>query len=739
MSSLKTVLTCCLVLTLVSLGRAADVPALWLPSIFADKMVLQQGKPVPVWGKAAPGAKVAVQFAGQTVNSVADADGRWKAILAPLKINKTEADLIVADGTTTRTIHGVVVGEVWMFSGQSNMAFLMGNILRTPEIMGSESRTEAGTHGKGPSQIKAEQDMANANDPLLRTYRVDNISAERPREDAVTRSGWMEWNKETAPDFAATSYYFAEKLRKELDEPIGMLQCSWGGSSISSWISPAMLRSPALNTFWPEDVPDWSSNLEHGRIYNGMVKPLAPYAIAGFGWYQGETEATDHMNAYIYRYLLPAMIQDWRHLWHDNDLPFFIVQLPPLLKGERWEIVREAQSLALAQPHTAMVPTLDLVPPGDLHPKVKYKVAQRLADLVLGVYYGKNTWPGYPSLDKIEQVGAGTVRVHLKNAGAGLKTIDGKPPTEFQVAGDDHVFKPAAATIDGTSIILKTPDVPKAAAVRYAFVQSPAVNLVSQAGLPLVPFRTDDWPVAGQEMMPQPLTEKADLPVTFDGAALGENKAAPWQPSPIMLEADNTGYYVRAAGNRVRVQMKGFPPRKNLPPSPPVFWTAEPAELDASKGVTFQVTAQVNEIGNPVRGLDLEVGLTQKDGSFRRYLVTELLTRIYTFQNFLGGRVSEGLETHLLRSDLDAQSRVMRIAIRPDGIAQIYDSGRLIGTTSGEIIPKSDLKSYLKFGKTVDYGGWSATIYSAAFDPTGAFAPPPNQTAPSEAGEEPEN
>ena len=156
------------------------------------------------------------------------------------------------------------------------------------------------------------------------------------------------------------------------------------------------------------------------------------------------------------------------------------------------------------------------------------------------------------------------------------------------------------------------------------------------------------------------------------------------------------------------------------------------AKSGMAKGITFQVTAQVNEVGNPTHGLDIEVGIKHADGSMRRYLLAALLTRIYTYQNFLGGRVSESVETHLLRSDLDAKSRVYRIAIRPDGVAQLYDSGKLLGTTSGEIIPKAASASYLKFGKTVDYGAWSAAIYSAGFDTTGAFAPPENQSTPSE-------
>ena len=722
-------IVCCLLIALATAAQATD--SLWLPGFFSDRMVLQQGKPVPIWGRANPGEKVSVQFAGQNVSATADADGRWKAVLEPLKMNKTEQDLVITAGSASKTIKQVLVGEVWMLSGQSNMAFLMSSILRTPEITGSESRKEAATKGKGPSQIKAEADMAKANDPLLRAYRVENISAERPREDAGSRNGWMVWNKENAPEFAATGYYFAERLRAVLDVPVGILQCSWGGSGASGWISPATLRSPALNTIWPEDVPDWPSNIAPGRIFNGMVKPLAPYAISGFCWYQGETEATDRMNAYIYRYVLQALAQDWRKLWRDEALPFYIVQLPPLTIGARWEIVRESQSAAAAAlQHAAFTPTLDIVPPGDLHPKVKWKVAERLANLVLGTSYGKDTWPGVPMLDKAEPPANGAIRVTLKNA-TGLKTLDGKAPAEFQVAGEDKVFKPATATIEGTSVIVKSAEVPQPVAVRYAFAPAPVVNLVNGGGIPLAPFRTDDWPVAGQEMVAQKLPVKDALATTFDGAALADNKAAPWKPSPAFEDKAIKDFYVSSRGTRANIGVKGFPARRNLSPSPAFYWTAEP-EIDPARGITFQVTAQVNEVGNPTHGLDIEVGIKHADGSMRRYLLAALLTRIYTYQNFLGGRVSESVETHLLRSDLDAKSRVYRIAIRPDGVAQLYDSGKLLGTTSGEIIPKAASASYLKFGKTVDYGAWSAAIYSAGFDTTGAFAPPENQSAPSE-------
>lgn len=701
--------------------------ALWLPSLFSDRMVLQQGKPVPLWGKARPLAEVTVEFQGQKVSGKADEDGRWKVLLAPLRANKTEADLTVTAGTEKKSIHRVVVGEVWLLSGQSNMAFLMTSILRTPEITGSERRSEAETRGKGPSQIRAEKDLQEANDPLLRSYRIDCISADRPREEVATKAGWMEWTKDNAGDFSAMAYYFADKLRKTLDVPVGIIQCSWGGSGASSWISAEALRGPDLNTVWPEDVPEWITNIRQSRLYNGMVKPAAPYAITGFAWYQGETESIESQNAYVYRYVLQALIKDWRRTWKDNELPFYVIQLPPLDNGDRWAVVRESQSLASQLPQTWMVPTLDIVPPGDLHPKNKYMVAGRLGDMVLSNQYQKGGDMRYPRFERFEPAGNGSLRVKFKEGGGNLKTSDGKPPREFQLAGVDQVFKPAEATIEGAEVIVKSPEVPKPVAVRYAFAQSPRVNLQNENGLPVAPFRSDDWMVPGQEAVAQKLAEKAALADKIDPSSLLKSKDGLWKLSDVVSKGKKGTLSVR--GTKLGIATKGWAREAGLPPSPEVLATAEPP-IDPAKGVTFEVGMQVNEIGSSQRGFDMDVGVRQADGSLRRYLVTIFPSRIETFQNFVGGRVSEGMETRVLRSDLDVEARVMRMAIRPDGVAQIYDTGTLIGTTLGVTEPKTERNSYLRFGKSLTSGGFSASVTSVGYDLGGAFAPVATQARP---------
>lgn len=722
-------------ITAVHQGWSAETPdssaKLWMPSFFSERMVLQRGKPVPVWGKAAPGEKVSVRFNNQTVSAVTAPDGRWQVSLAPLQADKSGKDLVItAESGASRTIHNVVVGEVWLMSGQSNMAYLMANMSRTPEILGSEKRAEAAKAPKGPSVVKAEADMAAANDPLLRTYRVDTISAERPREDAVSKQGWMEWNRGNAAQFAAMAVYFGGKLRTALDVPVGIIMCAWGGSSACSWISAETLRSSGLNELWPEDVPEWSANLAPSRLYNGMLKPVAPYAVSGFCWYQGETEATELQNAFIYRYLLTGLIRDWRRTWHENSLPFYIVQLPALNNSERWEVVRESQEFALSLPKTALMPTLDIVPPGDLHSKNKYVVAGRLADLVLSDSYGRKTWPGLTRFDRTE-AGQGTLRIHFKGAGKGLKTSDGAAPREFQVAGQDRVFKPAEAVIDGQSVVVRSAEVPDPVAVRYAWAAAPKVNLFNDGGLPVLPFRSDDWPVAGQEMMPQNLPEKENLAVTVKGKNLAGENSAPWCASAQVNDPKSGRMYLSASRDQLKIQVKGFPPRAGFPASPELFWTAEP-EIDPGKGLTFEAAVYVYDAGAALHGFDLEACVKRADGTFRRYLLTAFPSRIYTFQNFVGGRVPENTQTRLLRSDMDDTAHVFRMAIRPDGVAQLYDNGILIGTTAGETVKDSGGKPYLRIGKTVQGGRWSASIYQAGFDTGGAFAPGANTAAPAE-------
>ena len=681
-----------------------------LNGLFSRGVVLQRNQPAPVWGTANPGEQIRVEFGDQKLETVADSGGRWQVRLGPLDATAQPRPLVVR-AENTLAIEDVVVGEVWLLSGQSNMAFLMQSVARPGE------RDEE-------SPARARRNMAAANDPLLREFRVDNRPAERPRDDVPTRTGWMTWNPHAAPGWAAMAFHLGRRLREQLGVPVGIIMCAWGGSGSSAWISAETLRSPALNTLWPEEVSGWRPNIAPARLYNGMLRPLAPFAIAGAGWYHGETEATPYHNPYLYRFLLPAMITDWRRLWERPGLPFYVVQLPNRDNEPRWAVVRESQTAAQHLPHTTILTTIDIGQPWDLHPRNKHEVADRLANLILSREYGRATWPGEAVFSGAERIGA-SLHVHFKGAEDGLRTRDGKPPSALMIAGADRVFRPANARLNGSTLIADSPLVPEPVAIRHAWDPSAVVNLTHVGGMPIAPFRSDTWPVDGEERMPRALDIRSALPVRFTGREIAGD-ASIWRPGgDIPGLGDSAPLILRGGGQSLPILVRGFPVRPGAQASPAVFWTAEP-ELDARSGVTFEVKAYVTNAGNPDRGLDIEVGLRRKDGSFRRYLISAFPMRLVAFENNPAPRNSHATHSVLLRSALDYGTAIYRVSVRPDGIAQIYLNGSLIGTNSGETLSGSIReRSYLRVGKTVATGEWSATIHQVAFDPTGAYAPAP--------------
>lgn len=692
---------------------AGSTPAaVRLAEIFADHAVLQRGQPVPVWGWAEVGEQVTVEFSGQTRTVMAGADGRWAVALAPLTASATPRALVARGQGAPVEINDVLVGEVWLFSGQSNMAYLLSNA--------------AAPSDRDPvSPALAQREIAEANDPLLREFRVDNRPATRPRSDVPTQTGWMTWSKPDAPKWAAMARYFGKKLRAELDVPVGIVMCSWGGSSCSAWISAEALRGPALRAIWPEQVPEWRPNLAQSHLFNGMLYPLAPFAIAGFGWYQGETEATPYHNPYLHRYLLAEMIRDWRRLWGRTDLPFYFMQLPNRDNEPRWVVVRESQAAAVRVSDTVMIPTIDLGQAWDLHPKNKQDVAARFAAFALAREYGKGEWPGCPLFERAEPMGA-ALRLVFRDADKGFKTTDGQAPAEFQIAGEGGEFYAAEARIEGKTIVVSATAVPKPTAVRYAWAASPKVNLVNAAGIAVPPFRSDDRLVDGQERLAINLPVAGKLAHVFTGGNIAAGKATGWQAcADLGRLGKDAASVVSASGATASILVRGFATRAGQDSSPLVYWTAEP-EVEASRGMTLEAKIYVTRVGNDTRGFDLEAGIRRSDGTFRRYLVTVFPLRVHTFQNNPAPRNTPALETHVLRSDLDSEPAIYRLAVRADGIAQIYRDQELLGTTAGEIVQgEAPARSYLRMGKTVGGGEWATNLSHVAYDTTGAFAPAP--------------
>jgi hypothetical protein len=325
------------------------------------------------------------------------------------------------------------------------------------------------------------------------------------------------------------------------------------------------------------------------------------------------------------------------------------------------------------------------------------------------------------------------VRNHLRDAYKGLRTNDRKHTTVLLLSCEDRLLNPADARIDGASVVISSDEVSNPVAVRYAWEPAPAINLTGAGGLPVVPFRTDDWPVDGEEMVGRELPVKETLANVVRGGQLMSGKAGPWQPSPdaAVLSGEQGRLFSKPGGGDVGViTVRGRVLRAGLPASPKLLWTAEP-DVDPAKGLTVEVKALVNRVGNAERGLDIEIGIIQPDRSLRRYLLTIFPVRVHAFQ---------ADELRVLRSDLESETAVYRVALRPDGIAQIYRDAELLGTTSGETVEAGGdgatvTKSYVRIGKSVSTGEWMANIHHAALDIGGAFMPPASvKGAPDRAG-----
>ena len=463
-----------------------------LPRIFGDGMVLQQQAPVPVWGWAKEGERVTVSFAGQKKEAVAGADGKWTLRLDAMSASKESREMIVAGGNTI-TFKDVVVGEVWLCSGQSNMDRQVAYCLNY------------------------ETEKAFAKTPHIRECRIMPAHSERPLDDVTAR--WVVCSPETFGGYYATSYYFAREVAAGLDVPVGVLADAWGASYIEPWTSPEGFRmvpelkelSQAVDAGGPfKVVPRGKAPTRPVCIFNGMIAPIIPFGIRGAIWYQGEANAQDGID---YLYKMQALIGGWRLLWKQGDFPFYYVQLASFqlsnpnapAGGDGWARIREVQAMALRIPNTGMACAIDLGEAADIHPKNKQDVGKRLALWALAKTYGKQALVFSGPMYKSHAVEGASVRISFDHAGGGLmlgrkKGLD--PVTALAdarlqwiaVAGEDKVWHWADAAIDGVTLLVSSPRVPKPVAVRYAYTANPeGVLLYNKEGLPALPFRTDSW------------------------------------------------------------------------------------------------------------------------------------------------------------------------------------------------------------------------------------------------------
>ena len=473
-----------------------------LHHLFSDGAVLQQGATVPVWGTANDGERITVQFQGQTVRTTAS-KGRWLVRLKPLKVGGPYTLRVTGpDNTLVRT--NVLVGEVWVCSGQSNMAFLLSRA------------------------ANAEEAIAAAHDPQLRLFTVARDAADAPVADVS--GAWVESSPETAARFSAVAWFFGRDLRRALKVPVGLIHSSVGGTPAEAWTSRAGLEAdPELKQILErqaQSVANYDPAAAAARhkkaladhkaavarakaagqprprapraprnpgqyqgrpcaLYNGMIAPLQPYAIAGAIWYQGEANAG---RAAEYQKLFPAMIQDWRRTWGQGDFPFLFVQIAP--HQRMTPEIREAQLLTWQNvPRTGMAVITDVGNETDIHPTKKEPVGARLALAARAIAYGEKITYSGPVYESM-QVKDGRAILSFSHVGGGL-VAEGGELKGFTIAGADGTFVPARAVIEGDKVAVSSPSVTKPTAVRYGWAATPNVNLFNREGLPATPFRTD--------------------------------------------------------------------------------------------------------------------------------------------------------------------------------------------------------------------------------------------------------
>ena len=474
-------------------GYSVAHAELKLAGIFSDHMVLQRERSVPVWGWADKGRVVTVQFAGQSVAAKVNDDGTWQAILKPLVASGESRKLVAACDGETVVVADVVVGDIWHASGQSNMAMNVNTVAK--------------------HFPQADADIAAAKFPTLRFRRIDEHESAVARDDVPVKHGWVPCSPESVGGFSAAAFYFARKLRAELDVPIGIVDTSRGGTPIEPFIPraafkshPTLLRELELGDredlrgIWklPGGVRARDGNWLPGRLFHSRLAPINRFPVRGVVWYQGESNCGDGEDPRDYRHKMQALITGWRTELGNDALPVYFVQLPGSGARPGWPYLREQQRLSLGLPHTGMAVTIDLFHE-DIHPPNKFDVGERLARWALADEFGRKASFSGPLFERVE-ITDGQAVVFFTHAESGLMTAskDGlaEPKedralslTHFELADQEGTWHPADATIQGATVVVRNERLPRPAAVRYAYAINPQnCRLYNRDGLPASPF-----------------------------------------------------------------------------------------------------------------------------------------------------------------------------------------------------------------------------------------------------------
>jgi len=531
----------------VACVHGQEAPDLRLPHVFGSNMVLQREMKTPVWGWAAPGDTITVSFAGQVRTGNVKPDGTWRVDLDPLPASAEPRVLQVAakTGNQQKAIENVLVGEVWLCSGQSNMQW---------SVRQAEN---------------AKQEIADATWPLIRHFAAPRRPAGAPQDDID--AAWQVCSPETVGGFTAVGYFFGRELHRELDVPVGLLHSSWGGTRIEPWTPPegfgmttglediserVGLTDPAspvhqkrlreyivemeqwvasarkaiaeestvtVSPTYPAELSPLTDRQDPSTLFNGMIFALIPYAFRGAVWYQGESNRHDGA---MYARKMEALIRGWRGRWQ-REFPFYYVQIapfvynnePPFILPRLWE----AQASVLALPQTGMVVTNDIGNVRNIHPANKQDVGRRLAAIALAQTYGKDgiVWSG-PTVKSLAVEGS-KLRVLFDHVGGGLVSRDGKPLSCFEVAGKTSAYVKAEAVIDGDSVIVSSPAVAGPVSVRFAWHRTAEPNLMNKAGLPAGAFRAGPEPAIGLLAQEVPDAGDYELVYELDLAKLGRD------------------------------------------------------------------------------------------------------------------------------------------------------------------------------------------------------------------------
>ncbi len=456
------------------------VPAftqLRLPSFISDNMVLQQQTDAPLWGEAKPGTEItlACEWENKQYKILTDADGKWQQ-----SVKTPQAGGPYTITVNDRIIENVMIGEVWICSGQSNMQFALKD--------SDDGFREA----------------ASASHPNIRLFYAARQFGDKPQDDCYGK--WQECTPETALTFSAVAYYFGKELNRELgDTPIGLIHTSWGGCTAQAWVKEEILRADSDYDCYFKLEGEKAYNAAPGvvpinahspyRLYNAMLHPFIPFAIKGAIWYQGESnQSLCPDDPKRYEKLFPALIKNWRDDWQQGDFPFYYVQIAPFNWGlsRVCALVRDAQRKSLSVNNTGMAVTMDIGNPYDIHPRNKKDVGHRLALWALSKDYGKEGIVFSGPLYKSMEVKGRKAIISFDYTGSGLMAKGGEL-THFEIAGADQVFYKAIALIEGEKVVVSSDEVKNPAAVRYAFYNTDEPNLFNKEGLPASTFRSDEW------------------------------------------------------------------------------------------------------------------------------------------------------------------------------------------------------------------------------------------------------